>query len=202
MLKSACFVALVASLAAPLFISTASAEPVDSSMQMSRERVGGVDKFGIGLDLGYPFNGLALSYYATERNMIQIEAGYHASVASFDLTEGADTGLAFRASYTGYPVVLAEGPGYSLPFFIGVGASYAFNVQDTVGWFANDIVPGSDVLTAYAPIGLQVRMRNAPVSLFAQIEPAVEFVRPDGELLRDADVNFSPRLGLGGSLHF
>lgn len=133
--------------------------------------------FGLGLELGDP-TGLTGKYFVQSDQAIQFGLG---GVLLFD-----HTGFNVYGDYLWHPISLAGTEDFELPFFIGVGARFwTFEYNDP-----------SERVSAFGiriPIGIAFDFNNAPLDIFFQIVPTVDFF---SGYRRDAYLDFDASIGI------
>jgi hypothetical protein len=123
-------------------------------------------KFGVGLELGAP-TGINAKLFLTPSNALDFGLGemYH-------YYYGGD-GLHLYADYLWHPTVLTQQPGFSLPFYVGVGArlwqfDYSCNGRTCTG---------AEAVGVRVPIGITFNFNNVPLDIFLQAVPTLDFFR-------------------------
>jgi hypothetical protein len=146
--------------------------------EASAQGIGASHRFGLGVVLGYPFNGLSMNYFL-ERNMsLQIDPTlrlYNHRGVGFGVL-GARVDLLF------YPATLATGRVAHLRFYVGPGANIALGLGAYSGFY----------LAAEAAVGLAVHFQRAPVDLALEFVPVLAILNGGG-----VDVGIVP----GGAFH-
>jgi len=125
-------------------------------------------KFGLGLELGEP-DGLNGKVFVAPSGAIDFGLGY-----IYDHYYYGD-GIHIYGDYLWHPVSLASTPSFDLPFYVGVGLRYwnfDYCYQGICGY--HDSAVGIRV-----PFGLSFDFRNAPIDIFLQLVPVLDFLNGD-----------------------
>jgi hypothetical protein len=143
-----------------------------------QDLIGTRNRFGIGLQSG-PVSGLSMKYFMTPVTALQIGIG------------GSPWGFGLNLEYLVHPFLLAQGPGLSLPFYVGGGIGLG-QWDDYWGWGHHH--GRAAAFNVHVPVGLAFEFRPVPIDIFMQLEPGVGFT-PD---------YFGPSLGgtLGARIFF
>lgn len=142
-------------------------------------------KFGLGLELGEP-DGLNGKVFVRPTGAIDFGLGY-----IYDHYYYGD-GLHIYADYLWHPAVLTNTPSFALPFYIGVGLrlwDFSYCVNNVCDY------DGSAV-GIRVPIGLSFDFKNAPIDIFMQVIPVLDFLSGDYYMRYDHREHF----GIDGSL--
>ena len=177
-----------------------------ASPDYNKNEIGVNRRFGLGLDLGYPFNGITGKYFFSERNALQVDVGYNTrllgDVWSDGFTDAFDGGFGIRAAYLGHPAVLTRNADVTIPFFIGIGLGHTWDVQSEFSPFEQTVVPGDNVASAFVPIGVAFQLRRTPLDFFVQLEPGIDAVYTPGGGTDSTVWRGNGRLGFGGRYYF
>jgi hypothetical protein len=138
-------------------------------------RKGGGGQIGLGLAVGDP-TGLTLKFLLTQSTAFDLFIGE-------DFEDGDDD-LQINFDWLFSPVVLGQGPGFSVPLYFGLGG--VIEIDDNN--FGDDDID----LGIRAPLGVSFLFNQAPIELF--IEVALEIIFIDDNNGND-DVDFDAVLG-------
>ncbi len=123
--------------------------------------------FGLGLEIGEPtgFNG---KYFISNRGALDFGIGWIYRHYYYD------DGLHLYIDYLYHPAVLASSPSFALPFYVGIGGRY-WDFEYCDGPFCYD----GSAFGIRVPIGLSFDFTNAPIDIFIQLVPTLDFLRDD-----------------------
>jgi len=124
-------------------------------------------KFGLGLELGEP-DGLNGKYFVTPSNAIDFGVGY-----IYDHYYYGD-GLHLYGDYL-WHFSVASTPAFELPFYIGPGLRFwrfDYCVQNVCTY-------GGQAVGIRMPLGLAFDFNNAPIDIFLQVVPTLDFLSGD-----------------------
>ena len=125
--------------------------------------------FGLGLEIGEPtgFNG---KYFLSESGALDFGIGWIYRHYYYD------DGIHLYLDYLWHPTTLASSPEFALPFYIGVGVRYwDFEYCDEPEPFCYD----GSAIGIRVPIGLSFDFNNAPLDIFIQFVPVLDFLTDD-----------------------
>jgi hypothetical protein len=125
-------------------------------------------KFGLGVELGEP-DGLNGKVFVRPTGAIDFGLGY-----IYDHYYYGD-GLHIYADYLWHPAVIANTPSFALPFYVGVGLRlWDFN------YCVNNVCDyDGSAVGIRVPIGISFDFRNAPIDIFLQVIPVLDFLSGD-----------------------
>lgn len=168
----------------------------------SRSDVIGVGKnFALGVESGFPWSSIHAKYYWDRKNAITASFG----VVTGDFDEGIDTDFGFvvKGQYLGTPAFLVRSPSVTMPFYLGIGAAYSWDVENDYMLINDDDVPfGSDVLNFHVPIGVALQLNRVPLDIYAEFQPGVNFIMTPGEDLGDSDTEWDGKVTVGAHVWF
>lgn len=124
--------------------------------------------FGLGLELGEP-TGLTGKYFFSDRAALDFGLGY-----IYEHYYYGD-GLHLYADLLVHPVSLASNPTFELPFYVGGGIrfwDFDYCYQGRCGY-------GASAVGLRIPLGIAFDFNNAPLDIFIQIVPTIDFVSGD-----------------------
>jgi hypothetical protein len=125
--------------------------------------------FGLGLELGEP-SGLTGKLFVSPQAALDFGIGYAYQNYYYD------DGLHIYADFLFHPTVLAHADAFELPFYIGGGIRYwDFDFCDPQGLCT---YRGSAV-GIRIPIGIDFDFNRAPIDIFLQIVPVIDFLHGD-----------------------
>lgn len=125
--------------------------------------------FGLGLELGEP-SGLTGKVFVSPQAAIDFGIGYAYQNYYYE------DGLHLYGDFLLHPTVLAHADAFELPFYIGGGIRYwEFDFCDRNGVCT---FRGSAV-GIRIPIGIDFDFNRAPIDIFLQIVPVIDFLRGD-----------------------
>jgi hypothetical protein len=125
--------------------------------------------FGLGLELGEP-TGLTGKLFVSSNAALDFGIGYAYQNYYYD------DGLHIYADFLFHPTVLAHADAFELPFYIGGGIRYwDFDFCDPQGICT---YRGSAV-GIRVPIGIDFDFNRAPIDIFLQIVPVIDFLHGD-----------------------
>jgi hypothetical protein len=128
----------------------------------------GHKKFGLGLELGEP-DGLNGKVFVRPTGAIDFGLGY-----IYDHYYYGD-GLHIYADYLWHPAVLTNTPSFALPFYVGVGLrlwDFSYCVNNVCDY-------DGSAIGIRVPIGLSFDFKNAPIDIFLQVIPVLDFLGGD-----------------------
>lgn len=160
MKKSVLFVLL----AAFLFGSTVTAEVRIAGHKFSEGEYLGARGLGIGIVVG-SVNGLSIKNWVSREHAFQFDLNW-------DLSYGA---LGIGAAYLIHNFSIIEADNNKFPLYFGIK-----------GWA--DFASGGITAGIQVPLGISWVPRNAPIDVFAQIEPGISII---------PSMRFSPGGGIG-----
>jgi len=138
--------------------------------------------FGLGLELGAP-TGLNGKYFLSADRAIDFGLGGLYSYYN-------RSGFHLYADYMFHPISLASTSSFELPLYVGLGGRL---------WsFKDDRVDPADDATAIGfrvPVGISLDFNNAPVDIFVQLVPVLDFFSGyrDHDIYLDVDASFGVR---------
>ena len=125
--------------------------------------------FGLGLELGEP-SGLTGKVFVSPKAAIDFGIGYAYENYYYD------DGLHIYGDFLFHPTVLAHADAFELPFYIGGGLRYwDFDFCDRQGLCTYH----GSALGIRVPIGIDFDFNRAPIDIFLQIVPTIDFLRDD-----------------------
>jgi len=145
----------------------------------------GHKKFGLGLELGEP-DGLNGKVFVNPTGAIDFGLGY-----IYDHYYYGD-GFHIYGDYLWHPAVLASSPSLDLPFYVGVG----LRLWDFHYCVGNVCDYGGSAVGIRVPFGLSFDFKNAPLDIFVQLIPVLDFLGGD-YYMRNGD---RAHFGLDGSV--
>lgn len=125
--------------------------------------------FGLGLELGEP-SGLNGKYFLNGSNAIDFGVGY------IYRHYYAGDGLNLYADYLWHPLVLTSASAFELPFYIGVGGRF-FNFDYGCDRNGRNCIYGGSAFGVRVPLGISFDFNNAPLDIFVQLTPTLDFYR-------------------------
>lgn len=124
--------------------------------------------FGLGLELGEP-TGLNGKVFVSPKVAIDFGLGY------IYRTYYYGDGLHLYGDVLFHPVLLSSGPTVEIPFYVGVGLRYwQFDYYDR-----NNVRYGGDAIGIRVPLGISFDFNNAPLDIFVQVVPTLDFLSGD-----------------------
>ena len=127
----------------------------------------GVKSFGLGLEIGEP-TGLNGKYFLSGTGALDFGIGWIYRHYYYD------DGLHLYGDYLWHPAVLTSSPSLTIPFYIGVGLRYwDFEYCD------RDFCYDGSALGIRVPIGISFDFNEAPVDIFIQLVPVLDFLQDD-----------------------
>jgi len=128
--------------------------------------------FGLGFELGEP-DGLNGKYFVSPTGALDFGVGY-----IYDHYYYGD-GFHLYGDYLWHPVSLASTPSFELPFYVGVGLRFwDFHYCVTTGGTTVCDYGGSAV-GIRVPLGISFDFNNAPLDIFLQLVPTLDFLGGD-----------------------
>ena len=125
--------------------------------------------FGLGLEVGEP-TGLNGKYFLSASGALDFGVGWIYRHYYYD------DGLHLYVDYLWHPATLASSPTLELPFYIGLGVRYwDFEYCDEPEPFCYD----GSAIGIRIPIGLSLDFNSAPVDIFIQVIPVLDFLTDD-----------------------
>jgi hypothetical protein len=125
--------------------------------------------FGLGLEVGEP-TGLNGKYFLSGSGAIDFGVGWIYRHYYYD------DGLHLYLDYLWHPTTLASSPTLELPFYIGVGLRYwDFEYCDEPEPYCYD----GSAIGIRVPFGLSLDFNSAPVDIFIQVIPVLDFLSDD-----------------------
>ena len=128
----------------------------------------GTKSFGLGLEIGEP-TGLNGKYFLSETGALDFGVGWIYRHYYYD------DGLHLYVDYLWHPAVLTSSPSLVLPFYIGVGLRY----WDFEYCERRDFCYDGSAFGIRVPIGIAFELVNAPLDIFVQMVPTLDFVQDD-----------------------
>lgn len=128
----------------------------------------GTRTFGLGLEIGEP-TGLTGKYFLSETGALDFGLGWIYRHYYYD------DGLHLYVDYLWHPAVLTSTPSIVLPFYIGVGLRY----WDFDYCERRDFCYDGSALGIRVPIGVAFELVNAPLDIFIQMVPTLDFLQDD-----------------------
>jgi len=125
-------------------------------------------KFGLGVHLGYPGNGLSLNYFLTKTTAIQGDL----SLWSLD---GNWLGVGMRADFLWYPVRIARWGWGDLIWYWGPGANAHF-----VSLTGKGNKDDKASLGAELPVAIGLQFKEAPIDLNLEVVPVLNILDNKG----------------------
>lgn len=124
--------------------------------------------FGLGLEAGEP-SGLNGKYFVSDSGAIDFGVGW-----IYEHYYYGD-GVHLYADYLWHPKVLASTASFELPFYVGLGVRF---------WdfeYCDNRVCGFDgsALGFRVPLGIALDFNNAPIDIFFQLVPVLDFIDGD-----------------------
>jgi hypothetical protein len=130
---------------------------------------------GLGIVLGDP-SGITLKLPLSGSSAVDFVLGV-------DTNNGiGDDDAQFHVDWLYSPAVLGRGPGFTVPFYFGIGGVIEFDDDG----FDDDFDIGARV-----PIGIAFEFQSVPLELFLEFGMEVLFINDDGD-----DLDFDGMLGL------
>ncbi|HUQ06797.1 MAG TPA: hypothetical protein VM261_30045 [Kofleriaceae bacterium] len=124
--------------------------------------------FGIGLELGEP-SGLNGKYFASPN--VALDFGLGAIYSHYYYGDGVH----LYGDVLFHPVSLASNPSFELPFYVGVGLRY----WEFDYCYMDLCTYDGATFGIRIPFGLAVDFNSAPLDLFFQLVPVIDFVDED-----------------------
>jgi len=124
--------------------------------------------FGLGLELGEP-TGLTGKYFFSDRAAVDFGLGY-----IYEHYYYGD-GLHLYADLLVHPVSLASNPTFELPFYVGGGIRF----WDFEYCYQGRCDYGASAVGLRIPLGIAFDFNNAPLDIFLQFVPTIDFVSGD-----------------------
>jgi hypothetical protein len=123
--------------------------------------------FGLGVVLGEP-TGITAKVYLNEPFALQLGVGY---VDTFD---GQD-GLHLNVDFIWHPAVIARTPGFTLPFYLGVGGRYLEHRYD---YWENNVhyVDSDSHFGVRVPFGLLFDFNRVPLDVYMELALVIDFI--------------------------
>jgi hypothetical protein len=157
--------------------------------------------FGLGIELGAP-SGLAAKYYLGSSGG---RGGMMALQAGLGVVEnwGPD-GIHFHLDVVWHPTVLARTPGFTMPFYFGVGGRILDWNDD---YYCRD--EGGNVRRCYGsddtdiglrvPVGILMDFHDVPIDVFFELALVMDFIRIEHDDEYDYDHDFLSLDGVIGA---
>ncbi len=124
--------------------------------------------FGAGLELGAP-SGLNGKYFVRPTGALDFGIGVIYRHYYYD------DGVHLYLDYLWHPVSLASTQSLEIPFYVGIGARFwNFDYCDR-----NDICDYGSAFGFRVPIGIALDFNNAPLDIFFQVVPTLDFLSGD-----------------------
>jgi len=125
--------------------------------------------FGLGLEIGEP-TGLNGKYFLSESGALDFGVGWIYRHYYYD------DGIHLYLDYLWHPTTLASSPEFALPLYIGVGLRYwDFEYCDEPEPFCYD----GSAIGIRVPIGIAFDFNTAPLDIFIQFVPVLDFLTDD-----------------------
>jgi hypothetical protein len=128
----------------------------------------GHKKFGLGLELGEP-DGLNGKVFVRPTGAIDFGIGYIYDHYYYG------NGLHIYGDYLWHPAVLTDTPSFALPFYVGVG----LRLWDFTYCYNNVCGYDASAVGIRVPIGIAFDFKNAPIDIFLQVIPVLDFLGGD-----------------------
>jgi uncharacterized protein DUF3996 len=125
-------------------------------------------KFGLGLELGEP-SGLNGKVFVSRSGAIDFGVGYIYRQYYYG------DGLHLYADYLFHPALLASTSSFELPFYIGPGLRY----WDFHYCYMGLCDYGGSAIGIRLPLGISFDFNNAPLDIFIQLVPVLDFLSGD-----------------------
>ena len=182
---------LTLSAVATLLLSTAEAGAPQEKLQ-PRSPFSSNKTFGLGFELGN-IEGLAGKLWLGDRNALDFGFGYLYSLKigpEGDRAALGPHGVNLYADYLWHPLSLTSQEDYELPLYFGVGARF-WNFGDP----RPDGAIGVNVFGVRVPIGISFDYNDAPIDVFLQIVPTLDFYQTytSHDVYVDVDVSLGVR---------
>jgi hypothetical protein len=123
--------------------------------------------FGLGLEIGEP-TGLNGKYFLSDSGALDFGVGWIYRHYYYD------DGLHLYVDYLWHPTSLASTPSFQLPFYIGLGLRY-WDFEYCDGPVCYD----GSAIGIRVPIGISFDFNNAPLDIFIQVVPVIDFLTDD-----------------------
>ncbi len=150
-----------------LFVAISLAGLPDSAS--AKSAVASSDTFGIGVQLGWPGNGLSMNYFLTPSTSLQVDVSLW--------LDGDWSGLGARVDFLFWQDALASGSVCDLVWYFGPGGNiFSFNWQGKHKE-NHDSYLG---LGVEFPVGLGVRFVGAPIDINLEAVPILHIVGSNG----------------------
>jgi hypothetical protein len=145
----------------------------------------GVKTFGLGLEIGEP-TGLNGKYFLSETGALDFGVGYIYEHYYYD------DGLHLYADYLWHPAVLTSTDSLMIPFYVGVGLRYwDFEYCD------RDFCYDGSAIGIRVPLGISFDFNNAPLDVFIQLVPVLDFLQDDYRERYDDDTHLGIDVSAG-----
>jgi len=122
--------------------------------------------FGVGLQLGYPGNGLSFNYFTTEAHSVQ------AGLSVWSHSDSAS--IATRADYLFWQAPIASPEFADVLWYFGPGASLFLSSLDRKGKDKDELGVGFEF-----PVGIGFRFVKVPIDLNLEAVPIFGFLGND-----------------------
>lgn len=123
--------------------------------------------FGLGIEIGEP-TGLNGKYFLSESGALDFGVGWIYQHYYYD------DGVHLYLDYLWHPTSLASSPSFELPFYVGLGLRY-WDFEYCDGPFCYD----GSAIGIRVPIGLSIDFNSAPIDIFLQVVPVLDFLTDD-----------------------
>lgn len=123
--------------------------------------------FGLGLEIGEP-TGLNGKYFLSDSGALDFGVGWIYRHYYYD------DGLHLYLDYLWHPTSLASSPSFELPLYIGLGLRY-WDFEYCDGPFCYD----GSAIGIRVPIGISIDFNTAPLDIFIQVVPVIDFLTDD-----------------------
>ena len=124
--------------------------------------------FGLGLELGEP-TGLNGKYFVSKSGALDFGVGW------IDQHYYYGDGLHLYADYLWHPASLVSTEAFELPFYIGAGLRY----WDFNYCYQGLCDYGGSAIGIRIPFGISFDFNNAPLDIFLQLVPVIDFLNGD-----------------------
>ena len=123
--------------------------------------------FGLGLEVGEP-TGLNGKYFLSEAGALDFGVGWIYRHYYYD------DGIHLYLDYLWHPTSLASSPTLELPLYIGIGMRF-WDFEYCDGPFCYD----GSAIGIRVPIGISLDFNSAPLDIFIQVVPVIDFLTDD-----------------------
>lgn len=138
-----------------------------ASPALAGDNIQSPGKFGIGVELGFPGNGISMNWFMTQGTSLQID---------FSIWLKSDwTGFGGRVDYLFWPGNIASWGWSDLVWYVGPGGNVFFFDWDGPGENDSYVRVGAEL-----PIGIGFQFKGAPVDLTVEAVPILQILGNDG----------------------